>query len=492
MRILLVEPNYYTQYPPLGLLKLSTLYKQQGHEVRFVRGLELVTRFVPQEIKVTSLFTWAWKPVWEAVAFYRTLFPKAKVSLGGIYASLTPDHARLSGAHEIVTGLVPEAEDLLPDYSLVPEWAEGDRAASILFSHRGCIRACSFCAVPALEGKPFQIRPTTRVKHLVFPGHKRVILWDNNILGEPHWREVIQELKDLDVEVDFNQGLDARFVTKEVAEALKGLKIPTIRLAYDFPGMGAAVEKAVRLLKEAGLTNRRYRHICCYTLYNYKDTPESLFRRVRDLLAWGVSAYPMRFQPLSGEHAFEKDSYVAPTWTRELLEMVVAARRVIGYGGAFPPYAGLVKKFADANDFGEAFELRARPDRRLYPDFPVQKKVKSNGDGFELREFAWDLIEMGRAHQFPVPIPDRLIRSRTGPTPSRRRRAATRPGARHSAAARSGCRPCRPAPTTRGAPGRRRSPGPSASPVTAAVRTSRGPGTAPASSHRAASLAARL
>ena len=88
MRVLLVEPGYYTQYPPLGLLKLSSLYKAQGHEVRFVRGLELVTRFVPDEVKVTSLFTWAWKPVWEAVAFYRALFPRAKISLGGIYASL--------------------------------------------------------------------------------------------------------------------------------------------------------------------------------------------------------------------------------------------------------------------------------------------------------------------------------------------------------------------------------------------------------------------
>src|SRR6267143_4767637 len=166
MRILLVEPNYYTQYPPLGLLKLSTLYKAQGHEVRFVRGLNLVTRFVPDEIKVTSLFTWAWRPVWESIAFYRALFPKAKISLGGIYASLTPEHARDAGADEVHKGLIAEAEDLMPDYDLIPEWHQ-DRGASIMFSHRGCIRSCSFCAVPALEGKPFQIRPTTRVRHLV-------------------------------------------------------------------------------------------------------------------------------------------------------------------------------------------------------------------------------------------------------------------------------------------------------------------------------------
>ena len=414
MRILLVEPRYYTQYPPLGLLKLAALYKRQGHEVRFQRGLALVARYVPDEIKITSLFTWAWKPVWEAVAFYKALFPKTRVSLGGIYASLTPDHARQSGADDVVPGLVPEAENLLPDYGLVPEW-ESERGASILFSHRGCIRTCAFCAVPTLEGKPFQVRPTTRIKHLVHAKHRRVILWDNNILGESHWPEVIAELGELNVEVDFNQGLDARLVTDEVAHALKGLNIPTIRLAYDFPQMGNAVRTAVDRLRGAGLNKRRHRHICCYVLYNYRDTPDDLFRRVRDLLEWGVSAYPMRYQPLKGAHAFEKDSYVSSAWTSKDLDMVAAARRVIGYGGAFPPYAGLVKKFQDATGFHEAFRLRPDPNRDRRPS-GVNRKMESPGDGFELREFAWDLIRMGKDHEFPMPIPDPFVDTQGRPT----------------------------------------------------------------------------
>jgi hypothetical protein len=101
--------------------------------------------------------------------------------------------------------------------------------------------------------------------------------------------------------------------------------------------------------------------------------PHDLFERVRDLLAWGVAAYPMRYQPLNGEFAFTKDSYVASTWSREELEMVATARRVIGYGGAFPPYEGLVKKFYKANSFHEAFGL-------------YRSKVKKAD---ELEEFAW-------------------------------------------------------------------------------------------------------
>ncbi len=384
MKILLVEPDYYTQYPPLGLLKLSALYKAQGHEVRFVRGLVLVTRFVPDEIKVTSLFTWAWKPVWKAVEFYRSLFPKSKISLGGIYASLTPDHARESGADEILSGLVREAEDLMPDYSLVPEW-HASRKASIVFSNRGCVRRCSFCAVPKLEGKPFQTRPTTWIKHLIHPEHRRVILWDNNILGENHWRETFNELKELGLEADFNQGIDARFIDDEVAVQIAAVNMPVLRLAYDFVAMRDSIRKAISALKKA-LTRNRVRHICCYVLYNYKDTPHDLFDRVRDLLSWGVAAYPMRYQPLSGDHAFAKDSYIAPNWTKEELEMVATARRVIGYGGAFPPYEGLVKKFYRANGFHEAFGLYRTKTRKRD----------------ELEEFAWDLVSMGQDHQFPT------------------------------------------------------------------------------------------
>jgi hypothetical protein len=94
----------------------------------------------------------------------------------------------------------------------------------------------------------------------------------------------------------------------------------------------------------------------------------------------------MRYQPLSGDHAFAKDSYVAPSWTREELEMVATARRVIGYGGAFPPYEGLVKKFYKANSFQEALGLYRTKPR------------KSD----ELEEFAWDLALMGSDHQFPT------------------------------------------------------------------------------------------
>lgn len=360
MKVLLVEPKYYTQYPPLGLLKLSAYHKAVGDTVEFVRGVRFVSNY-PDRVYVTSLFTYSWKPAWEAIGFYKLAYPRAPIYLGGIYASLMPDHAKQSGADLVHGGTIPELDEILPDYSLLPDWK-----ASILFASRGCVRKCSFCAVPRLEPK---LKMLGGIRHLIHPDHKKVILWDNNFLATPNWREVLDELSELNLEVDFNQGLDARLVTEEVAVALGRLKISPVRLAYDSGEMRPHLSRAVHLLAEAGFRKRR---ILVYCLYNYTETPEEFLDRVRDLLEWGVVAYPMRFEPLD---SLEKNRHVSPKWTVERLEMIAEARRVIGYGGAFPPYEGLRKKFVNASCFEEAFGLRPMQGRKIESRKRVEKAV---------------------------------------------------------------------------------------------------------------------
>jgi hypothetical protein len=344
MRVLLVEPDYYTRYPPLGLLKIGAYHRSKGDHIELVRGLKKPVT-APDLVYVTSLFTYAWKPVHEAVAYYKVMFPNAEIHLGGIYASLLPEHAKLSGAHVVHQGLMPEAENLMPAYDLVPTWH-----ASILFASRGCIRRCGFCSVPKLEGRPNNLK--YGIRSLIYPTHKRVILWDNNILGNANWRDIFDELIELQLKVDFNQGLDARLMTDEAAEKLGRIKTPTIRLAYDFYGIGPAVKKAIERLEAAG---KRRRDIVVYTLFNYTDDPGDFLDRVKDLLSWGAVSYPMRYEPLT---SLVKNRYVSPRWGPERLEMVADARRVMGCAGAFPPYSGLVKKLMKAESFDEAFGLR--------------------------------------------------------------------------------------------------------------------------------------
>ena len=228
-----------------------------------------------------------------------------------------------------------------------------------MFGTRGCIRKCAFCAVPRLEGKVSG--PSDGITGLVNPAHNKVVLWDNNILGVPNWRDVVAELKELNLEVDFNQGLDARLIDDEVAQELGGLRLRPVRMAYDIPSEKKALERAIPALHRAGF---RRRTIHVYTLFNFTDTPQDFLNRVIDLLSWGVVCFPMRYEPLN---SLVKNKYVSPHWTAQQVEMVARARRVMGYGGAFPPYQPLLDKLKNAASFEEAFSLRGESQRGFPP-----------------------------------------------------------------------------------------------------------------------------
>jgi len=350
MHVLLVEPKYYTRYPPLGLLKLSAYHKSSGDTVELVRGCQLDLRKTPERIYVTSLFTWAWKPVWQVVRYYKRLYPNVEIWLGGLYATLMDWHAAESGADHIFKGVIEEVENYLPDYSLVPKWD-----GSIIYSSRGCNNKCPFCAVWRIEGSINSCKRT--IKHLVYENHTKIIFWDNNFLQNKYWRDICDELDNLGRSVDFNQGLDARHITDEAAERLSNLNLSSgkgikVRLGYDTKSTRAQVEKAIERLNANGIKGRK---IMVYVLFNYGDDPEDFFDRVRDVLNWNATAYPMRYEPLD---SLEKNAYISPKWTPEEVEMVQKARRVIGFGGAFPPYKGLLLKVNSAKDFNEAFKLR--------------------------------------------------------------------------------------------------------------------------------------
>jgi hypothetical protein len=354
---LLVQPAYYSTYPPLGLLKISTLLKSQGYTTELVLQLEHPQK-EPDIIFITSMFTYGWAKVKEATDFYRNLYPNKPIIIGGIYASLLPEHVQeVIKPDYIWQGVIPEAEEMCPDYSLIPDWN-----ASIIFSSRGCIRRCPFCVVWKIEP---EYKATDNIEHLIKPLYDKIIFWDNNFLASPYKFDILDYLityrneKGKKCEIDFNQGLDARLITVPIAEKIKQLKINLIRLAYDKSQDRNYLLSAIETLKAAGI---RSKNILVYTIFNYKDTPDEFLERLNDVINWGAAAYPMRYQP---NDALEKDKYIAPNWSPELLEMVAKARRVLGAHGAFPPYDGLIKKFGDAKNLEEAMSLRETSQKKV-------------------------------------------------------------------------------------------------------------------------------
>ena len=357
-RVLLVEPDYYSCYPPLGLLKISSYYRTIDATIRYVRGIDQLGDFYPDTIEITSLFTYSRKQVHNAIEYYHKKYPRAEVFVGGIYASLLPSELEdLFPYAHVQRGLNENADHLTPDYSIlnqVDKWMDWD--GSIIFTSRGCVNKCGFCMVPKLEGTLHNITDTP--SELINPEHSKIIIWDNNFLAQPNWYEKAMDLKKTNKWLDFNQGLDARLLDEEKAEVLSKLKIKDYRFAYDGDYQKKAAKNAVELLSSKGINRRQ---ISFYTLYNFyagpntrSDTPDNFYHRVMDILEWGAVSYPMRYVPLDAEN---KNTYVSPNWTADQLEKVARARRVIGYGGAFPPYTALVNKLRKAGEFEEAFRL---------------------------------------------------------------------------------------------------------------------------------------
>lgn len=377
--ILLVEPDYYTRFPPLGLLKIGRYHMEiEKDRVGLVRGNEpkdnsdisyaddIEFNGEPDIIYVTSLFTWASKPVHDSIVHYKDLYPNSKILVGGLYATLFPKDAEKTGA-KVLPGLFRKAENQKPLYELIDDVWDG----SIIFSSRGCIRKCDFCAVPILEKGIHNVKYS--IKSLVHKEHSRIIFWDNNILGAPNWKSIFDELQEIGLKVDFNQGLDARLINDEVAEKLSKLKMQFIRIAYDRQNMGKSVKNAIDKLSNYGISPRK---IVCYMMYNFEDTPKDIFERIRKLLTWGAVAYPMRYQPvLDPDFSLKKNSYISPNWNKEQLQKIAEARRIVGFAGTFPPYNKLVERFNETSNFEELiFEKKSDENKLL----DTTKKSTSN------------------------------------------------------------------------------------------------------------------
>ena len=129
------------------------------------------------------------------------------------------------------------------------------------------------------------------------------------------------------------------------------MNIPRVRLAYDLASEKKYVERAINKLTKNGIKGR---HILVYALFNWTESPEEYLRRIIDILRWGVVCYPMQFQPCD---TLEKNKYISPRWKKEQIDLLQSARRVIGYGGAFPPYKGSINKLGNDINFEEAFSL---------------------------------------------------------------------------------------------------------------------------------------
>jgi hypothetical protein len=177
--------------------------------------------------------------------------------------------------------LPDEIEHICPDYTF------GGIDYSLGFLTRGCIRSCPWCVVPEKEGN---IYANADIEE--FCRHKNVILMDNNVLALEHGIQQIEKMASLGLRVDFNQGIDARLIDKQIAKRLAKLHwLKPLRLACDNKSQMPIIEKAVGLLKEADVRPKNY---SCYVLI--QDIDDAV-ERVMFLSGLGIDPFAQPYIP---------------------------------------------------------------------------------------------------------------------------------------------------------------------------------------------------
>lgn len=481
MKILLVEPDFRRTsakrsfvtdkrpddetlwYPPLGLMKLARYHKTLGHHVEFVVGRDpkilkeayidkpLFTRLWDR-VYITTLFTFHFNNVVKTINYYKNAVggTTSKIFVGGIMATLMRDEIFRETGILPVPGILDSARqiglpdntsiDLLPpDYSILETYPYGIGNTFYAYTTRGCKHKCAYCGVHKLEPRfiPYiDIRNTIRTLRDERGDLPVLKLMDNNLLGSSELERIVDDLVELGYGrneytntfprrqrvIDFNQGLDATHFTEKKMALLAKLNIEPMRIAFDHVREQKEYARAIRLANKHGVQK-----FSNYMLYNFRDTPEDLYQRLKvnielneEMAKEGVQkrsgkiySYPMRFAPIAdperrgvhkgrdiiaGDTDARRDWLREPIWTKRFLRNVEIMKGAAN--GAISPTPSLAWR-----TIGHTFEeflsnlympeelIRNRNlhERKVHKEEPKRKPGSGKVEGF--RAFILKLLK---------------------------------------------------------------------------------------------------
>lgn len=278
--------DYDGKIENLALMRLSAYHKRLGDTVRLKVGNAWPELFeTPDKVYISCLFRWNREAALRLVDAW-----DGRAIAGGTGISLKKTLPLAILDHQ-------------PDFDLYSY----DRA--IGFISRGCSRKCPWCVVPIKEGK--LCRESTAQE--IVGKRSEALFLDNNFLALLDHHVDLEWLVKHQIAIDFNQGLDTRFITERNARLLVRCKWltpggKTVRLALDSLAQIPKVAQALTLLKLAGLPAWK---IVVYVLIGFEGL-ESDVERLLFLRSWNVSVYPMGYRDLiTGEEP-------AKGWNRNL------------------------------------------------------------------------------------------------------------------------------------------------------------------------------
>ena len=262
-------------FPNLPLMKLSGWHKAQGDQVKWYNTEEHFDR-----VYISKVFTESEDPV------------------PTVLANGNADEVINGGSgYDLKNKLPDDVEHTCPDYSLYPQFK-----FALGFLTRGCPRvnhAASqggFCITPDKDGcKP---RKTADLAEF-YTGQKEIYLLDQNLLACKERINLIRQLAASGAKVDFSGGLDIRYMTDEVIEEMRRLRVKEWHFAWDDPREDLL--PAFARVAQSGLLGHRP---SVYVLTNFWSTYREDLHRIYALRLLGFCPFVMIYdkQKFVDEH----------------------------------------------------------------------------------------------------------------------------------------------------------------------------------------------
>ena len=352
---------------PAVLDHIPRHYARYGMPRELVREQLLALPRQPDLVLLTSIMTYWYTGVKEMRDLLKALFPDTPIILGGIYASLCPDHAAVTvkpdylfTGHDLssLLGLIGKilqsqvpATVLHDSISLQVAWdLYPDLHTMTMMTSRGCPNRCSFCASHALYSGYYRYAPGDVFRDILYwherTGFQHLAFYDDALLHKPddYIKPLLKMIAkaNLPIKLHTPNGLQPRYVDDEFAELFRQAGGHTVRLSFESVNperqrdMSSKVTTtelthAVHCLKHAGIPANQI------GVYIMMGLPGQTMQEVSDSVDYAanlnVKVNLASFSPIpgtkewdrllaSGEWTLQNDllltnTTVYPLWTRQ-------------------------------------------------------------------------------------------------------------------------------------------------------------------------------
>ena len=270
MKIGLIDVDSHN-FPNLALMKISGYHKSKGDHVEWWNGFQ------------------KYDIVYKSKVFDDTYSQDLD------YVIQADEIIKGGTGYDLHNRLPEDIEHQFPDYNLY----SGGGTKAYGFLTRGCPRHCPFCIVSEKEGNTHTVADLDEF----WNGQKEIMLMDSNITASKECEKHFDTLIKSKALINFEGGLDIRFLTDKGASQINEMRTSMIHFAWD----NYEFKTYEKLKRFRPMFKADGRHLRVYVLTNFNTTHEQDIERISKLKELDYDPYVMVF-----------DKPNAPKITRQL------------------------------------------------------------------------------------------------------------------------------------------------------------------------------